>query len=90
MEGLTEYHQPVLVEGILIICWFRVLQGFCGGRLEWGIENVGRVKAYIFLLHVFNKAFQLKAFLEDIMSVMTSNYYLIVACTCVQYWASYQ
>ena len=72
MEGLAEYHHPVLVEGILITCWFRVLQGFHGGRLEWGVENVGRVTAYIyiFLLHVFNEAFQLKAFLEDIMRLV--------------------
>ena len=24
------------------------------------------------------------------VSVTTLNYYLIVACTCVQYWANYQ
>ena len=47
MEGLAEYCQPVLVEGILTICWLKVLLGFCEGRLEWGIKNVGRVEAYI-------------------------------------------
>ena len=68
MEGLAEYRQPVLVEGILTICWLKVLLGFRGGRLEWGVENVGRVEAY--MLHVFNEAFQLEAFLKDIMRLV--------------------
>ena len=50
MEGLAEYCQPVLVEGILTTCWFRVVQGFCGGRLEWGVKNVGRVEACVYIL----------------------------------------
>ena len=50
MEGLAEYCQPVLVEGILTICWLEVLLEFHGGRVEWGVENVGRVKAYIYIL----------------------------------------
>ena len=50
MDGLAEYHWPVLVEGILFICWLKVLLGFHRGREEWGIENVGRVKAYICIL----------------------------------------
>ena len=50
MGGLAEYCQPVLVEGILVICWLKVLLGFYGERLEWGIKNVGRVEAYICIL----------------------------------------
>ena len=50
IEGLAEYRQPVLVEGILIICWLKVLLGCCGERLEWGIKDAGRVKAYICIL----------------------------------------
>ena len=50
MGGLAEYCQPVLVEGILIIGWLKVLLGFRGERLEWGVENVGRVEAYICIL----------------------------------------
>ena len=50
MEGLAEYHWPVLVEGILIIYWLEVLLGFCGERLEWGVKNVGGVEAYTYIL----------------------------------------
>ena len=37
--------------------------------MEWGIKNVGRVKAYIYI-HVFNEAFQLEAFLKDVMRLV--------------------
>ena len=51
IEGLVaEYCQPVLVEGISIICWLKVLLGFYRERLEWGIKNVGRVESYIYIL----------------------------------------
>ena len=50
MGGLAEYRRPVLVESILVICWLKVLLGFCGERLEWGVKNVGKVEAYICIL----------------------------------------
>ena len=50
MGGLVEYRWPVPVEGILVIYWLEVLLGFHRERLEWGVKNVGRVKAYICIL----------------------------------------
>ena len=49
IEGPAEYRRPVRVEGIVIICWFEVLLGFRGGRWEWGVENAGKVEAYIYI-----------------------------------------
>ena len=49
IEGPAEYRRPVRVEGIVTICLLEVLLRFRGGRWEWGVENVGRVKAYIYI-----------------------------------------
>ena len=49
IEGPAEYRRPVRVDGIVAICWLEVLLGFCGGRWEWGVGNVGKVKAYIYI-----------------------------------------
>ena len=49
IEGPVEYRRPVWVEGIMTIYWLEVLLGFCGGRWEWGVENVGKVEAYIYI-----------------------------------------
>ena len=49
IEGPAEYCRPVRVEGIVAICWLKVLLGFCGGRWEWGIESVGMVEACVYI-----------------------------------------
>ena len=69
MEGLAEYCRPVLVEGILILL---VGLKFCKDFVErdWSGASKMLIESkhiYIFLLHVLNEAFQLKAFLEDII-----------------------